>query len=209
MELYYPKAKPVDPPLPTHGLYQAGYPRGAIVHYTAGAPGLGALEEARIEGYTYFLIDVDGSVHQGFPLSEWGYHAGDSYWSGIGTHVSTQLVGIEIACAGMVETDGIGNFKTCWGGFVGHEQVRVVTEKDNRAAGAYHIYTEAQEAALLDLLVWLKINNPQVFNIDWVLGHDEVSPGRKTDPGGSLSMTMPQLRDRIRVATVPLKDAPE
>jgi N-acetyl-anhydromuramyl-L-alanine amidase AmpD len=202
VDLYYPKSIVVDPPLATHGLYSGGYPRGAVVHYTAGAPGLGALEEARQQGYTYLLIDETGAVHQGFPLNEWGYHAGDSYWPILGQHVSMHLVGIEIVCAGLVTPDGSGNFKTCWGGHVEQDQVRVVVDRENQVGGAYQIYTEAQEASLLDLLVWLKLNGPDVFDTSLVLGHDEVSPGRKTDPGGSLSMTMPALRDRLRVAIV-------
>jgi len=39
--------------------------------------------------------------------------------------------------------------------------------------------------------------NPE-FRADWVAGHDEVSPGRKSDPGGSLSMTMPQFRYMLK-----------
>lgn len=199
MLLFYPRAIPVDPPLETQGAYSQGYPKGAVVHYTAGGPGLGALSSARDNGFTYFLIDEDGDVHQGFPLSDWGSHAGKSSYPGIGDHVSEKLVGIEVACAGLVKPDGSGNFLTWWGDTITQDQVRLVpTKRDNQTPGAYQVFNEAQEAALIDLLLWLKLNNPDVFSFDFVLGHDEVSPGRKEDPGGSLSMTMPMLRARLR-----------
>lgn len=195
-ELWYPKATVVEPPLPTLGAYAQGYPRGAVVHFTAGAYGLSELDLARQLGHAYFLIDEKGGVHQGFPLDRWGSHAGRSTWPGLGPNgVSRHLVGIEVDCAGLLKADGSGNFKTWWGASIPAEQVRLVPDaRDNRAPGVYHVFNDAQEDALTALLLWLKSNNPAVFDLDLVLGHDEVSPGRKTDPGGSLSMTMPEYR---------------
>ncbi len=201
--LWYPAAAVVTPSLPTLGRYALGHPRGAVVHFTAGAYGLSELDLARQCGYAYFLVDERGGVHQGFPLDRWGSHAGRSAWPGLGPNgVSRHLVGIEVDCAGLLAPDGHGAFKTWWGKSIAAADVRVVSPvpgtKDNRAAGAYHRYTEAQEAALVDLLLWLKANAPDVFDLELVLGHDEVSPGRKQDPGGSLSMPMPSLRALLK-----------
>lgn len=198
--LIYPESIAVEPALPTKGRYSKGYPEGAVVHFTAGAYGLSELALARQLGFTYFLIDESGGVHQGFPLDRWGSHAGESEWKPLGIpskSVSKRLVGIEVDCAGHLEADGHGNFKTWWGKLIEHENVRVVVDEENRKAGAYHVFTEAQEAALTKLILWLKANNPDVFNLDFVVGHDEVSPGRKVDPGGSLSMTMPSYRSYL------------
>lgn len=194
-----PFAISVEPPLPTKGRYAKGYPEGAVVHYTAGAYGLSELELARQVGYTYFLIDAAGGIHQGFPLDRWGSHAGKSSWPPIGEgNVSNRLVGIEVDCAGMLKPDGRGNFKSWWDETIGHGDVRVVAGEENRAAGAYHKFTAAQEEALSKLILWLKENNPDVFKIENVVGHDEVSPGRKQDPGGSLSVTMPSFRQQLQ-----------
>jgi hypothetical protein len=104
------------------------------------------------------------------------------------------LVGIEICCPGHLR--GIpGKYTTWFGTPVPDSKVRVVPHKtENQVAGPYQTYTVAQEAALLELLKWLKMNGGGIFQYDFVLGHDEVSPGRKEDPGGSLSMTMPAYR---------------
>lgn len=212
MELWYPDAKKVEPNLPTIGDYAQGYPRGAVVHFTAGSYGLSELDLARDYRQAYFLIAEDGTVHQGAPLNRWGQHAGASSWPGIEGKVSRHLVGIEVDCAGLLKPDGKGNFVTHWGATIPHEQVRVVAnDKDNQKAGAYHIYNEAQEDALEKLILWLHTNNPDVFDLDLVLGHDEVSPGRKCDPGGALSFTMPAfrqyLRSRLKAAAAPGKPA--
>jgi len=183
----------------TRGSYAHGYPVGAIVHFTAGRrSGLKAgLEEQVRNGFTYFVIDKDGNIGQNFSLDSWGYHAGKSTYPGLGDGVSDKLVGIEIQAAGKVEKSGT-SYKTWFGETVPASDVRVITKQtDNQEAGAYHIYTKPQEEALIKLLTWLHENNPEVFQYKHVLGHDEVSPKRKNDPGGALSMTMPVLRKKL------------
>lgn len=74
-----------------------------------------------------------------------------------------------------------------------------------QTAGYYHKFTEEQETALIKLLNWLKQQKPEIFKYDNVVGHDEVAYGnkkwgRKSDPGGCLSMTMVQLRERLKAA---------
>lgn len=183
----------------TRGSYANGYPVGAIVHFTAGRrSGLKAgIAEQVKNGYTYFVIDQEGKIGQNFSLDSWGYHAGQSTWPGLGDGVSSKLVGIELQAAGKLEKSGNG-YKTWFGEAVPAAQVRVIAKQtENQEAGAYQIYTKAQEESLLKLLTWLRDNNPDVFQYKYVLGHDEVSPRRKNDPGGALSMTMPVLRKKL------------
>jgi N-acetyl-anhydromuramyl-L-alanine amidase AmpD len=187
----------------TKGKYEKGYPIGAVVHFTAGRDVQrvsDALDYQVQQGYTYFFIDKEGNIGQNFPLDEWGNHAGESKWPGIGKSVSRHLVGIEIACAGLLDKNG----KAWFGQTIPEEQRRKVPGLDNMQEGLYQKYTPAQEASLIKLLVWLKLNKPNTFNCDYILGHDEVSGvkgigwNRKNDPGGALSMTMSKLRETIK-----------
>jgi N-acetylmuramoyl-L-alanine amidase len=189
--------------MPTQGTYAKKYPVGAVVHFTAGRYE-GGLQKAidSIEGgikndYAFMCIGNDGSIVQAHPLDKWGWHAGISSWPSLGESLSKHLVGIEINNAGKLKKVGT-KYLTWFDTEVPSSQVRKIDAIDNMEAGYYHKFTEAQEKTLIDLLLWLKRNNPDVFNLDLVLGHYEISPGRKNDPSGSLSMSVAQLRKLIK-----------
>lgn len=206
-KLWYPEAETGFPKGPTRGRYPAGEPEGAIVHWTAGRPDQTLKQGFDYQissGMLYFLIDAAGRVGQNFPLDRWGYHAGRSQWPGVGRYVHRRLVGIEVICPGELGRNHAPWFDEQ------HpyppERVREASKPvDNIAPGHYYRYTDAQERALTELILWLDFNFPR-FNLNWVLGHDEVSPGRKVDPGASLSMTMPQYRRTLKEKAVRWED---
>lgn len=196
--LWYPLSERLDP-MKTNGKYRKGYPEGLLVHFTEGhcdneKDMVNSMNWGRSQGYNFMGIGPTGRVYQASSLEHWGSHAGSSSWSTLGSSVSQYLVGVEIACAGNVDASG----KSWFGKTYRKDRLRVVKAEANRKAGTYVKYTTEQEEALIGLCLWLKSNNPQVFDFDLVLGHDEVSPGRKNDPGGSLSMTMPEFRALLK-----------
>jgi len=198
--LYCPFANKNFPKAKTRGTYAKGYPQGAVVHYTAGRrSGLKQEIQGQVDNrYLYFVIDKDGNIAQNFPLDSWGYHAGKSRYNGLVGSVSNELVGIEIQCAGMLKKDG-DVYKSWFNSTIKNKNVRKISsQKDNQAKGYYQKYTKAQEKSLTNLILWLHSNNPDVFSLDLVVGHDEVSPDRKQDPGGALSKTMPEYREYLK-----------
>lgn len=208
-QLWYPHAQIMDFEMKTNGYYPDKYPKGAIVHFTSGwarteQDAINTLKGGLKNGYAFFMIGPTGKVYQAHPLNRWGSHAGESKWPGLGSNVSQKLVGIEIACAGKVKEVSEGLYKTWFGQSLDSSQVRESQETDTIEKGFYHTYTLEQELALIDLLVWLYLNNPMVFNVDYILGHCEVAGKkglgywRKNDPGASLSMTLPELRGLVK-----------
>ena len=196
-------------PMRTKGSYADGYPVGAVIHATVGRTQKGDYDaENTIKGgahkHLYFCISSTGKLYQPAPLSRWGIHAGRSYAAGLGSSLDNKLVGIEICNAGIVVEYGDGFKADGWNEKFKKDEVRY-TEKIHNVtkAGNYHKYNTKQEEALIDLLLWLKSNNPSVFQLENVLGHDEVAVnkqgklGRKQDPGGSLSSYMPQFRQLL------------
>ncbi|MGE0180445.1 MAG: N-acetylmuramoyl-L-alanine amidase [Sphingomonas sp.] len=206
---WYPLAEVMTPHMPTRGDYPDGYPRGAIVHFTAGRDrtednARNTIAYGREQGYCFFAIGPTGIVYQAFPLNRWGYHAGESAWPGLGSGVSSKLVGIEVLSAGLLDK----NRKSWFGEQYAANEVRSVTEAQHGCpTGIYRRFTDAQERALKSLLLWLRANNPAVFSLDLVLGHHEVSGKkgigrwRKNDPGGALSMPMEDFRKALKAAS--------
>jgi len=205
---WYPLAEIVTPHMPTQGNYPDGHPRGAVVHFTAGRDrdegnARNTVAHGRENGYCFFVIGPTGMVYQAFPLDRWGYHAGESAWPGLGSGVSSKLVGIEVLSAGLLD----GNRKSWFGEQYAAAEVRSVTEAQHGCPrGIYRRFTNEQEEALKALLLWLKSNNPSVFALDLVLGHHEVAGmrgigrWRKNDPGGALSVSMDAFRTGLRAA---------
>ena len=202
-----PFAKVLKQRMKVRGTYAKGWPRGAIVHFTAGRDGAEKTINGGIkDGYTYWCIQKDGALFCAHDADKWGYHAGASAWDKwiksihyfLSGSVSDDLIGIEINAAGKVTKIAPGRYQTWFKQIIGEASVRFTEGKDNQERGYYEKYTPAQEHTLVETLMWLKEQAPDVFSFDFVLGHDEVAPKRKNDPGAALSMTMPQFRDFLR-----------
>lgn len=154
-------------------------------------------------GYLYLVMDVLGRNYQSRPLTKWGYHAGKSYHPDLGYSLSKHLVGVEIKSPGKVKKQSNGKYKTWFGQEFEEKFVRYVEKEDNRESGYYVMFTKEQEESLVDLCCKLWMGSPvvdgkRVFKIKYIVGHDTISPGRKSDPGGSLSMTIKDLQNYVR-----------
>lgn len=195
----------------SRGMFSSKWPQGAVVHFTASRSENGDADAiSTIQSMTnrhvgvHFVISRTGKIFQTLPLTEWGSHAGRSSYPGLGASVSSKLIGIEICNAGEVKKTERG-YEPWWNtpgnpknSYYSEDEVRYVEAGDNiRASGHYLKYSKEQEESLVRILLWLRAQKPDIFEIKYVVGNDEVSPDRKNDPGGSLSMTMPKFRAHL------------
>ena len=213
--LWYPKALiRKDLKKPSKGQYKSksGLSVGSIVHFTAGNYSKGkqnAIDTIDGSPYSFHCIATDGTFVQANPINEWGYHAGISAWKINGKKVSSvsdYLDGIEMNNPGRLEKIAgkyysYFNKKTP----IDPKFVNVVSkDDDNIQAGYYMKYTPQQIETLIDYLCWRKFNDPENYNFDYVLGHDEVAGkkgigyNRKNDPGGALPMNMTKFRELLK-----------
>jgi len=170
---------------------KSGKPEGLLVHYTvsggtaSSAKGvLGSLARRRLgcpvmahDGTIYIPEDYD-------MFGDVVYHAGKSYWGGKSS-MSQYLMGIEICNWGRLSTKTRAYAK--------HIR-KVPADNMNMVHGDYEMYTPEQELCLKNLVLWMQDVLPD-FKIANLCGHDEVSPGRKFDPGAALSLPMPKYRE--------------
>lgn len=202
-----PFAKQSQVRMKTRGTYAGGWPKGAVVHYTAGSDSAGSAQ-ATInggikDGYTYLCIDSDGTLIQAHPVDQWGYHAGQSAWKGYWGGLNDEAIGIEICSPGLLTMGKDHQLRTYYGKVIDQANARYVTQAQwGCPTGWYEKFSEAQETTLLKVLRWLKANDPtgKTFKYENVVGHHECAGlkglgfWRKSDPGGSLSVPMDQLR---------------
>lgn len=180
----------------THGHYKtsSGKAKGLVVHYTVSgsfaSSAKAVLAYLAKKGLGCMVMDNQGVIYipENFDLmKDVAYHAGSSSWKGK-SGISAYCMGMEICNWGKLDNETKNYAK----------EIRSHNGKDNIIKGDYEPYTDVQEASLVNFIMWLADNNPE-FSLDWLVGHDEICnpKGRKTDPGASLSMTMPEFRKHI------------
>ena len=172
-----------------------GFAKGLVVHYTVSGKtkksAKSVLNYLAKKGLGCMVMDEDGIIYipQSFDLDEeWASHAGDSAWKGK-NWLSKYLMGMEICCWGKLNSTTEKRA----------DVIRSHSGKDNIKKGLYEAYTMSpgQEDSLKNFILWQLDINPE-FLLDWVVGHDEIAPKRKSDPGASLSRSMPEFREYIK-----------
>lgn len=134
-----------------------------VMHSTAGSTLGGAVStlRARRLGYHY-LIDVNGDIWKGAPVSTTVGHAGNSY----GPREAARGVSREQnARKEFTAKCGVNSYS------IG---VSFVNPNDGKTP-----LTKEQMASAVWLLRELKLHNPRLV---WITTHAIVSPGRKSDP---------------------------
>lgn len=175
-------------------------PIGCVVHFTAGRfdegekSAIATLKWLVSEGLGCLVMDTDGVIYaaENYSLDYYNYHAGSSSWKGA-SGISAYEEGMEICNAGKLSSSG----KAWFGQQIPDDQIREVGNEANRIAGKYHKMTPAQEKSLKAFLM-KRLREVPGYSVEWINGHDEIAPNRKNDPGGSLSVTMPELREGLK-----------
>jgi len=205
--VWYPDAVAYRPnEMKTIGKRPNGYFEGITIHWTAGRverqdQGFQQINLA-IRGYklknrigrfykyygNFDVIGRDGRYLQSTPYDMAGLHAGKSRSHEFGSRNSLYTLGIEMVSAGRLVRQG-DKFYSWYGGLVPANEVVEVKQYGEMPAGFVHRFTDAQMQSLFDFIVWAYQNNPEVFQ-GWstIVGHHEISPGRKLDPYGALHM---------------------
>ena len=153
------------------------------------------------------FLQRDGTLWQQSHGDRGGWHAGRAsvipykFRSRGGKKISHLCRGVEIDCLGKLKKRG-GGFTSSNNRYsVVPDNVRYVTrEMGYQCEGYFEKFTEKQEETLAHLIAY---NVAMGLPAQNHLGHDEIARpiGRKTDPGGSLSMPLDKF---IEAKALPL-----
>ena len=163
-----------------------------LIHYTASNSLNGAHSMYKTKNVSWHLtIDLDGKVYQLLDFRKRAWHAGRSNWKrpdGRDTGgLNKWSIGIELINAGKLERNTSGEYITWYGEII--PQDKVFIDGENKA---WQKYTEEQYTTLSEIIPIL-IDKYSCLDI---LGHSEVAPNRKEDPGKAFSEFMTTLRKR-------------
>lgn len=172
-------------PSPNHGS-ELKAPRFIAVHYTAGsslASSTKWLCDRKAKASAHLIVGKDGTVNQLVPFNVIAWHAGASEWAGL-QGLNKYSIGIEIDNRGPLVKDNKGVLRAVPGG-------PAIEAKDafngaHKHGGSFRWwdkYPDAQVAKLCAVITDICREFPSIVEI---VGHDDISPGRKWDPGPAL-----------------------
>jgi N-acetylmuramoyl-L-alanine amidase len=155
-------------------------PDTVILHYTASGDSEGAIThlcDPATEVSAHLVVSRSGEVTQLVPFNVIAWHAGESIWKERKS-LNQYSIGIEIENAGYLEkkTDW---YESWFGGRYSESEVYVVDEEKDESKKYWHRYTAIQIQVVTGLCSLLR----DTYQIKEILGHSDVSPGRKVDPG--------------------------
>ncbi len=174
------------------GKFNRGLPDTVIIHFTAGPTAesaINTLTDPSVKASAHVVVDYDGSITQLVPFDEIAWHAGVSAW-GERTGFNKYSLGIEIVNPGNLTP--VGDMYQAWyGTLYPSDKVLKAVHRNETKPRYWHIYTQEQITAVLQLCMLLKTQ----YGIQFILGHEEIAPGRKLDPGPAFPLN--RLRDKV------------
>lgn len=159
-----------------------------VMHFTAGRDAQSALIclcDKAAKASAHVVIGRDGAITQLVPFNRVAWHAGVSRWEGC-EGMNRYSIGIELDNAGRLTRAGnrwLSWFKVSYP----DDEVLVANHKNDPPGMppcGWHTYSEAQIAAALEVATLLVGH----YRLRDVLGHDDIAPGRKVDPGPDFPM---------------------
>lgn len=157
-----------------------------VMHYTAGPSAEQAvnwLTNPAARASAHLVIGRDGGITQLVKFDTVAWHAGRSSWNGL-SGLNKYSIGIELDNAGPVTRSG--NQWKAWfsGGVYEDNEVIEAIHKNRSTMQGWQLYTPDQLYAALEVSAVLT----QHYQLRDILGHDDIAPRRKTDPGPAFPM---------------------
>ncbi|MDB6062158.1 MAG: N-acetylmuramyl-L-alanine amidase, negative regulator of AmpC, AmpD [Verrucomicrobiaceae bacterium] len=167
---------------PNHGAaFATGLPDALIIHFTAGGSAQSSVNwlcNPQAKASAHVVVGRDGAITQLVAFDTIAWHAGASSY-GERSGYNRYSIGIELDNPGRLSRTAAGGFVSYLGTTYPAEQVIHAVHRNEQTATDWLAYTEAQLATAFELCTVLC----HTYLIREILGHEEIAPGRKVDPG--------------------------
>lgn len=156
-----------------------------VIHYTAGSSASASIRwlcNSQANASAHIVIGRDGEITQLVNFNKIAWHAGRSSWDDK-NYLNSYSIGIELDNAGILHKQG-DKWVTWFGKEIDESEVLVATHKNRTEEAGWHTYTPEQIEACRELCTTLC----NKYSIKEIIGHDDIAPQRKTDPGPAFPM---------------------
>lgn len=156
--------------------------RFLVMHFTAGASALSSINFWRTKdakgASAHVVVDRDGTIYQCRPFNKTCGHAGVSKWKDPNT--GKLYVGLNACSIGIEIANGGDSYPTKF------SKLNPVTSrhKNGGPEEEWERYTPEQIKAVTELSRVLV----ERYNLDDLIGHEDIAPDRKNDPGPAFPM---------------------
>lgn len=157
-------------------------PEVLVLHYTASGIGNDAqyFKRGDAKVSAHLVIERDGKITQCVDFNKKAWHAGVSSWNGK-KNCNGFSIGIEIDNFGLLTKRADGKYYSHNGKQIPADKVFVGPNKLGN--GKYwEIYPEEQLKAVEECIALIM----DTYNIKEIVGHEDIAPRRKIDPGPAL-----------------------
>jgi N-acetylmuramoyl-L-alanine amidase len=160
-------------------------PKYLIIHYTAGnsaESSINWLMNPQAKASAHLVIARDGKITQLGSFNKALWHAGKSRWADL-IGLNNYSIGIELDNSGRLTKAG-EKYINVSGKVIPQSEVVLETHKHETQVQAWQNYTQAQLEALKKVTLLL-VNT---YGLKDILGHEDIAPFRKSDPGPAFPM---------------------
>ncbi|MBS1611808.1 MAG: amidase [Bacteroidetes bacterium] len=161
-------------------------PQYLIIHYTAGNSfdsSVNWLMNPLAKASAHLVIGRDGKIAQLGPFNKSLWHAGQSRWADL-VGLNNYSIGIELDNSGRLTKSG-DKYINVSGKVIPASDIVFAKHKHEDTEQAWHNYPQKQMEVLQQISLLLMRN----YNLKDVLGHEDIAPFRKADPGPAFPMT--------------------
>ena len=165
-----------------------------VLHYTASGEGNDAkyFQNPAAKASAHIVVERDGTITQCVAFNKKAWHAGKSVWNGR-SNCNDFSIGIEIDNWGLLTKRADGTFRSHAGSII--DSCQVLEARNKLGNGQYcETYNDIQLSAVEKVVEAILEYYP---GIQAVVGHEDIAPRRKIDPGPALYNFQAEMNNKV------------